>query len=339
MKNKRNSSYELMRIISMFLIVLFHVIYHGHVVDNCQNGGVKIIIEIILFATLVHVNSFIIITGYFQIDSKFTQKKVWKLLNASWFYRIVIMVILLYLDVIEPNKITIIREGFPININEYWFLKNYIILYCISPFINKALLSFDKKTFQRMLIVLFIVFSIIPTITGGLFFANNGLTLYQFIYMYMIGAYLKKYPLKKSYIFKQISNNKYKIILISVFIVCLLSNYILYNYSYSLLNVNTITKEIGKNIQDVGLLYSNPLVIIQSIAFFLYFGTFVINSKFINKIATLTFGIYLIHDNNFIRDLLYLWLKVDGRYIYSYTFIIYILAISIAIFIICAFKE
>jgi surface polysaccharide O-acyltransferase-like enzyme len=79
----------------MFLIVLFHVIYHGHVVDNCQNGGVKIIIEIILFATLVHVNSFIIITGYFQIDSKFTQKKVWKLLNASWFYRIVIMVILL----------------------------------------------------------------------------------------------------------------------------------------------------------------------------------------------------------------------------------------------------
>jgi len=339
MKNKRNSSYELMRIISMFLIIIYHIIVHGKVIENCNNEGLKIIFEIVLFMTLVHVNSFVLVTGYYQIDSSFKQKKIWALLNASWFYRLIIMGILLCIDIISIDKLTIIREGFPININEYWFLKNYIILYCISPFINKALINFDKKTFKSLLIVLFIILSIIPAITGGLFFDNNGLTLYQFIYMYMIGAYLKKYPLNKSYLFKRASNNKYKIYMISIFLICVFLNYTLYKYSDSLLNVNTITEDIGRNIHRTGLLYSNPYVIIQSVAFFLYIGAHTINSSIINKLASLSFGIYLIHDNNFMRDLLYKWLKIDNGNIYSYKFFVYVLTVSIIIFIVCAIIE
>ena len=67
----RNSNYELMRIVSMFLIVLYHVIYHGQVLQNCHNEGAKIILELLEFFTLVHVNSFILVSGYFQSTSRF----------------------------------------------------------------------------------------------------------------------------------------------------------------------------------------------------------------------------------------------------------------------------
>ena len=43
---ERNSSYELMRIVSMFLIVLYHVILHGKMIENCENAGLKILLEL-----------------------------------------------------------------------------------------------------------------------------------------------------------------------------------------------------------------------------------------------------------------------------------------------------
>ena len=64
---ERNSSYELMRIVSMFLIVLYHVIVHGKMIENCENAGLKILLELIKFFTLVHVNSFILVLGIFKL--------------------------------------------------------------------------------------------------------------------------------------------------------------------------------------------------------------------------------------------------------------------------------
>lgn len=232
-------------------------------------------------------------------------------------------------------------EGFPINLNEYWFFKNYLLLYCLVPFINKEILSMNKKTFQKMIIVMFIVFSIVPAVIGGEFFFNNGFSLYQFIFLYILGAYLRKYPIDKSYIFKIMSKNMYKIVLFTIFFVCLISNYVLYSYPDSISWINSGFKTISNYIRWTSLNYSCPFVIIQSIAYFLYFGTLDFKSKFINKIASLTFGIYLIHDNNFMRRniYIYIWLKIDNGPIYSYNFIIYMLIIAIVIFVACMLIE
>ena len=83
---KRDSNYELMRIISMFLIVLFHVIHHGNVLWNVQIKVVSLLLEFILFLTVVHVNSFILVTGYYQCESKFKISKVISLFFTSLFY-------------------------------------------------------------------------------------------------------------------------------------------------------------------------------------------------------------------------------------------------------------
>lgn len=338
-EKERNSAYELMRIVSMLLIVLYHVIMHGKVLENCQNESLKIIFEFIKFITLVHVNSFILVTGYYQIESNFKQSKVWSLLNANWFYRILIVALLLIFNIVSIDKVTFIKEVFPINLNEYWFFKNYLLLYCLTPFINKGIEKMSKNNYRKMIVVLFIIFSIIPSLTGGLYFDNSGYTLYHFIFLYILGAYLKKYPLSKSYIFRVASRNMYKIVLIFIFFTCAFSNYILYKYSIAVAGVNTILGEISSYVSRASILYNNPLVIIQSICFFEYFGTLNFKSKIINKIASLVFGIYLIHDNNFSRELMYIFLKIDNGPIYSYKFVFYVLFIVILIYIISAIIE
>ena len=40
-EKERNSSYELLKIISMFLTVLYHIILHEKVLENCKNEGLK----------------------------------------------------------------------------------------------------------------------------------------------------------------------------------------------------------------------------------------------------------------------------------------------------------
>ena len=338
-KKIRNSNYELMRIISMFLIILYHVIYHGQVIQNCYNEGAKIILELLEFLTLVHVNSFVLVTGYFQSTSNFKQSKLWSILNASIFYRILIMLILLFGGVIILDKLTIIKEAFPININEYWFIKCYILLYCLSPFINKGLKNFDKRSFQKLLIAMFVIFSLLPLMTGRSFFENNGFSLYQFIYMYIIGAYLRRYPLDKNYIFKAMSKRMYQLVLIFVFFGSLFLNYIFSKYALSIIGINSILDEISSYITEASILYNNPFVVIQTIAYFAFFATLSINSKIINKIATLTIGVYLIHDNNFVRALIYDALKINNGPIYSYKFIIYVIIISVVIYIFCLVIE
>ena len=336
----RNSNYELMRIVSMFLIVLWHIICHGHVLRNCSNPFLKIILEFIYFFTVVQVNSFILLSGYFQSKSTFKQSKLWSIINANWFYRVIILIFLTLIGLLSENNGVILREILPINIKQYWFVQCYVLLYCISPFINKALASLDKRSFQKLLIILFIIFSFVPTFTGNNFLNSNGHTFYQFVFLYIVGAYLREYPLDKSYLFKYVSKNIYQICLIFIFFFSLIVNYFSYSFFSSILNYNSITKEFAFYFVDTSTSYSNPLVVTQSIAYFLFFGTLVIkNNRFINKCASLTLGVYLIHDNDFIRRYLYKALKISDATIKSYKFIIYLFVVAFIIYVSCSIIE
>ena len=86
--------------------------------------------------------------------------------------------------------------------------------------------------------------------------------------------------------------------------------------------------------------YSAPFVICMSICYFLWFSTLNIKSKVINFIASLVFGVYLIHDNNVIRNHLYYWLDINNDIlITSYSIIFKIFVSSVIIFVSCIIIE
>lgn len=105
------------------------------------------------------------------------------------------------------------------------------------------------------------------------------------------------------------------------------------------MNINSVMKEITTNLYSMTIFYSNPIVIIQSVAFVLFFSTLNLKSKIINNLSKLTLGVYLIHDNNFIRENLYKWVGIDNGNFNNYSFILYIMAITVAIYISCSLLE
>ena len=74
--------------------------------------------------------------------------------------------------------------------------------------------------------------------------------------------------------------------------------------------------------------------------YFFWFGTLEIKSKFINRISSLTLGVYLIHDNPYMRQWLYPFIGfVEGKVYTGILIIGKVFLCAIVIFIICAFLE
>ena len=68
MSKERSSNLELMRIISMFFIVLGHVFLFGKLLE-VENKYLLLIYYFFEFILIVHVNSYVLVTGYFQSNS------------------------------------------------------------------------------------------------------------------------------------------------------------------------------------------------------------------------------------------------------------------------------
>lgn len=336
-KKERLSNFELMRIISMLMIVMWHLIFHGNL-QSTASGTTRYVIDFLILFGAVHVNSFILLTGYFQCEKKTSLKKILNLILTVWFYKSSIAIIFYYFTNIKITKLELFKELLPIDMRDYWFVNCYIALYIISPYLNILIEKIKQKDFRNLLIVGFILFSIIPIITGNTTISNDGYTIINFIYLYYLGAYLKKFPPEKNYHFKIYSNNKRKTIFFSTtFILCIIS-FLSYYFSKELiLSKNSLTEFIGTNYFVNYRSFSNPIIIIQTLTYFLFFKSLNIKSKFINKLAKNSIDVYLLHENYYIFIVIYKILKTTNWYIKygGIKTLILIIIFSIIVYIIC----
>ncbi len=190
----RRSNFELLRIIAMVFICLYHytvdlfkyTVHSGDFVYKITAG------TYIPFGE-VGVVLFVLITGYFMIDKKFNIKRFLKIILDTFFYSYSILIIVLVFTHIPVTKIQIYRSLFPMAEGIYWFITTYLMLYILIPVLNKIFNSLNKKQIEFYLLIFLTLQSLIPTFTYKIHFAGSSLSL--MIIMYFIGAYIKRYGL------------------------------------------------------------------------------------------------------------------------------------------------
>jgi len=314
LKEQRLSNFDLLKIISMLFIVLGHVILHSGILNN-TSGMIHNILEIIFFTLCVHVNIFILITGYFQIDREFKWKKLATLISKVVFYKISVSLILYFFFPFDVSLKDLLIELIPFNLESYWFIANYILLYLLSPYINMIINKLAGKELKKYILILILCFSLLPFLSLNLFTNNNGYTLYQFILMYSIGAFIKK-----ENIVEKIKNIKLKKLkLFFAFILCIIINYGIFKFAQylSVKNNTFFFNTISAMIYNHKLDYNNIFLIIQSISLFLLFSTFNIKNKLISYISSSTLAVYIIHENPFMRQNLYRFFGFNNTYNYA----------------------
>lgn len=337
----RESNFELMRIISMFLIVLFHVLsYSGFL--NKATGGMGLLVTFVKSVTLVHVNSFILLCGYFQCKQKLKVRKIISLINATWFYKVLLLAIFIVFGWLTttPDSTEILKTLLPLDYGIYWFIGNYIVLYLISPILNIIINNTDKIKLRKVIIVLLLIVSGLSLITVDGFYNNNyGRSLSTFILLYFIGAYLRLYPIENSYFMRPFTRTAKRTIWFITLIICALVGTMCFSVSQQLLGLGSVATECGKILDYLFSSYSSPIVLLQTICYFQLFATFTFKNKFINKVATCTIGVYLIHENIHVRENLYNFLKLTGITEVRLQEVAKLFIIAIIIYIICTIIE
>lgn len=331
-KKVRQSNIELLRIISMLLIISFHYVYKSGYISNDLSINTFIVKTFCMFGEL-GVNLFILITGYFMIKSKFSLKKLIYLILEVEFCNILVLLVANALDIIDFSVST--RDNliafFPIIFNQYWFITAYIIIYILSPFINLFLNNMSKRIYQNFLLISVLIWCIIPTVFGLFYNSTESLLYYsRFIWLsiiYSIGSYIRLYQIN---IFKEM-NNSIKCAIIS-FGIMIAGIFIIYFF-----------KAFFKKVGTTELAYfwtpnNLPMLILSISVFEIFLKIQIKNNNIINKLASTTLCIYMLHDsilNTYIWQNIFQTLKhLRGKYS-----IIHILFATIVIFTVGAIVD
>ena len=329
MKKERQSNIELLRIISILLIISFHYVFKSGYVFEELNISSFIVKSFYMFGEL-GVNIFILIMGYFMVNSKFSAKKLIKLVLEVYFYYIITVLIAIKIGFISSDMgvINRILLCFPITISKYWFVSVYILIYIFSPYFNILIHSMEKRNFQKLLITSLLVWSVIPTILGIFYNSTETLLYYsRFIWLviiYFVGAYIRLYDIK---IYKK--RNSSMIGAILSFFIMLMGIIVIYlvQHNFNILNNLDVAYFWPPN--------TIPMFIFSISVFEIFLKIRITSNKIINMLASTTLGIYMIHDGMLNP---YIWKNIFStlEHLNSSYFVIYILGTTIIIFIVGA---
>ena len=312
---KRKSNFELLRIISMLFIIGSHYgLYTIDKLENSTNFANNFIFSFFRSGGQLGVILFILTTGYFMIKSETKVKKIISLELQVLFYSIGSLILWLLLG----RNITIqevSKSIFPNIMNTYWFFTSYFAIYIFIPFINKFLLGLNKKEFQKLLILGFIFLMVIPTIVISSATIHGGIYL---LYFYTLGAYFRL-NLKND-------NNKknYLIMACISYLIIILISIVIKHLSITSDKMLDYTYYFSKK--------ESVLMFVCATSLFLFFKN--INIKYnplINKIANVSFGVYIFHENIFIKQILWKELFVINP---NNNFILYFITCILSIIVI-----
>lgn len=321
-KSNRNSSIELLRIISMWMIVFYH--FHTHVL---QAGSEAVVFRAVQIPIHIAVLCYILTSGYFGIHASI--KGFSKLLAKIMFYALSITLLIFLYGHISGNQVYYstdyvnqhpFSKGIALNSllfvtrSPLWFIRSYLLLYLVSPFLNKVLANQNKQERIFLLIILGVITLWVDLLRiDGM---GGGKNVLNFSFLYAIGRTINEYDLLE------------KTSLKSNFI-----TYILLTASVVLLYVLLDKTAIGKIIGVLSFRYNGIICVLMAALFFMLFARLNFHSNFINSISSSIFAVYLIHEHPLLNLYIYRLVDLWQRNTDIVMLYVYMLLYSIAIMI------
>lgn len=271
---QRQSNIELCRILSILYIVFLHSDFSVFGYPSNLND-VKWPLILGESFSIIGVNVFLIISGYFSISIK--KKSLFNLFYICLFYSLLRILV----DVVSDSGLSFLNFLFISRSN--WFIPCYIGLLLFSPFLNQANVL-DKKTYRKLLFSIFFFvfwFDIFPAVSQISIGIQRGYSVFHFIVMYLIGRYIYLYGVP-SIVFKHSC------------LLYFLSSSVIFLLVYFALHFSETDFWIKKLFA-----YSNPIVIFSAICFFISFKKINLGiNKVINYLAQSVLAVLLIHSSS-----------------------------------------
>ena len=331
----RQANLDALRIVAMLMIVTLHFLGHGGVLTYAIFMSRSYVFAYFAEGVCcVAVNCYVLISGYFLVDSSFRAKKLLTLEAQVLFYSAGIYLILLLAGLVSFSPLEALRAFTPTLSGQYWFFTVYIGLYILSPFLNAAVRAMSRRMLLGCVAVSVLLFSVWTGVfwySTGLNF-GKGLGIVWFAVLYLIGAYLKLYYVP--------SRRTGRLALI--YAAAALAVPVWY-FAGALLYKTPLADLLGQEtvlgIAGMTYGYNQPLVLLSSLALFLLFLNMEIKSgplsRLVGFLSPLTFGVYLIHNHPDVDRLL--WSYADPvSHLGGAGFLPYMAAVVLGVYVLCS---
>lgn len=322
---ERESNFELLRIICMFVIILYHLIrffIEGEHPDDLFWSAIQLPLHIGVIV-------FVLISGYFGINT--SAKGIARLLVLTFIYYTPMVLLQSGFNLFEFISAYGIKSIFTlesvsylkdfilsflfISHGPYWFVRTYLWLYLLAPAIN----TFINKSNNHLLYTILITgaISLYMGLVNGLDPSlRDGNNIINFIFIYGIGRLLHiKQEWKNMPLFKFV-------------LLYFVLNILLFTSFYY-----TKGRYLGDIIYKLFFPYDSIGLLFNSLIIFMIFGKMQIRSTAINSIATSTFAMYLFHHNPIVlyKIIKPLTLSIDSAFGGAFVEFIALILLSIVI--------
>lgn len=280
----RESNFELLRCVLMFMVLILHYNLEGmgsafsYVVPGTLNYYFIYFIESMSIGAT---NVFVLLAGYFGWKSmdRMTLRKPLGLAIYVVAYNVLFCILNTVLLGHPLSIWTIFFNLIPKN----WYITLYVTLLLLSPYINWMISKISSKALDRLILLMFGLFSVYPTIldilserfavvTSGMYPVSMTTSLYgysivNFVMLYLMGAALNKQNLFQHKLIWDV--------LAYVGLTCVVF--------------------VQKIKLGAAWSYANPVLIMAGIAFFNIFRKMHFTSKIVNVLAKASLGVFLVH--------------------------------------------
>ena len=326
----RNCGIEMLKIISIFLIIISHVVmtirlknqfvsYDDYIFDfsYVSKGMSGIILAIFQHFGSLGNTIFFVCSSWFLLEKDTVSKNKWiKMFLEIWTISCAILLLMLIYTGGRINNKLIIKSLLPNFFTNNWYVTAYLIFYPLHTVLNRIIKDLNQKNLLKITTVLFLLYCVCNSLYDS-FFSS---VIIMWITLYFFIAYIKIYMIELCNNIKV--NSIVLIIGISIIVFLIVFTYIAGKNNKFLANKMLFW---NKN--------CNPVFGVIAVTSFNIFRKIKIKSSFINNISKYSLLIYIIHENillrNYIRPyILHLIYNILG---YKYI-IVWVVLLSIVIF-------
>ena len=320
-KVERDSNMELLRIVSMLLVLIVHSCFKSvgapllnEIIESPFTSFLRFFCESF---SIICVNVFILISGWYGVHLK--PGRLFSFVFQVLFIGVVIYFVFRIFGLVNAWNVS---DWFELLFfrRDLWFVNAYIVFYIFTPVLNAFVEHTDRERLKQFLILFFVVQSFFGVFLSEAFFLD-GYSPLSFFGLYLMARYARLYPNRCTTFNKK----------------CDLGIYVAVTFFLALFSFG-IVRLFGRG-GHVLFAYSSPFVILSAFYFFLFFTKIPFQSHVVNWIARSAFAIYLLHSdpliiNKYYCDLILRWnteYDLLSFLLYTSLYILFIFAISILI--------
>ena len=287
-KTQRNQGIDLLRNLSMFMVVILHVLGLGGLLAATEGVPLKYEpLKVLHIAAMCAVNCYGLISGYVGYRSKWRLSSIANLWLQVFVYSVGFGIVFYLLMPGSVGLKDLVKLSLPVLMQRYWYFTAYFALFFTMPLLNAALEKIPRRQFEISFGILLFLLTVCQqtVMVNNPFGTNSGYSYLWLVVLYCVGAYLGKYEVK---IKKPI---KAALFFLGCVAICWAAQFALRRF-----NIGSPNRLEG---------YNSPFILLMGIALVLLFANMQV-PKWLAKLsaifAPVSFGVYLIHLHPCIHD-------------------------------------